>query len=248
MYPSDWHTTYSSMTGASAELIMSHVAGIFKPLSSIEVGCGNGHWTRAAINNGIADYLVVDGPWNRRKDLLVEERCFKEANLEVPLITEGAFDLAICLEVAEHVAKSAADVLVASLVASSDVVLFGAAIPYQGGYGHINEQWPSWWRDKFIAYGYEPFDIVRPVFWSDVKIHYWYRQNTFIYVRRDNDAAMAAATEAQREIYSRTVLFDAVHPEKFDEVASYRSIASKRLLRRLPAWVTMRVKARLKLR
>jgi hypothetical protein len=33
------------------------------------------------------------------------------------------------------------------------VVLFSAAIPYQGGTHHVNEQWPEYWAGNFEAKG-----------------------------------------------------------------------------------------------
>jgi hypothetical protein len=234
MYPSDWHRVYSEITGYSANLIMREIAKVFTLSSSVEVGCGNAHWTRAAISEGIAEYLVVDGPWNERRELLVDTNRFVEADLSEPMALGRRFDLAICLEVAEHVRPESADILIKSLTDAADVILFGAAIPYQGGFGHLNEQWPSWWRDKFTALGYQPFDLVRPRFWTDRKIHYYYRQNIFCYVNRTNLAAISAAEVAERILYSGIPVFDAVHPEKFDEVASYRAIAMKRLVRWVP--------------
>lgn len=162
-----------------------------------------------------------------------------------PVAFDRRFDLAICLEVAEHVDGDHSDNIVRSLVEAAEVILFGAAIPLQGGFGHINEQWPSWWRAKFAALGYEAFDLVRPKFWADQSIHYWYRQNTFVYVRPNNVVAIAAATAAARTIQQNSAMFDAVHPEKFTETASYASLSLKRLAKRLPGWVVMRARQKL---
>jgi Methyltransferase domain len=230
------------MTEASARVVVGHVLESFRIGSSVEVGCGYGHWTRSLSEAGIADTRAVDGPWTDRAQLVIPEGWFKVADLSQPLQLDRRFDLAVCLEVAEHVAAPAAPTLVESLAAASDLLLFGAAIPYQGGAGHINEQWPSWWRAKFDARGYEAFDIIRPRIWADRSIHYWYRQNTFVYVNRRNLTLMAAAREVESRISRSAMLFDAVHPEKFEEVASYESLAPKRLLRKLPSWVLNRVK------
>jgi len=124
------------------------------------------------------------------------------------------------------------------------VVLFGTAIPYQGGYGHINEQWPSYWRGLFEQAGYKPFDLVRPRHWTDDTIHYWYRQNAFVYVSPRNERALALAQSAAGE--NGPALFDAVHPEKFQELASYQSIVLKRLLRRLPRWFLTRLRQKMR--
>ena len=160
-----------------------------------------------------------------------------------PLVLPNRFDLAICTEVAEHVKRESAAILVESLAQAADVIAFGAAIPMQGGHGHINEQWPSYWRALFAKSGYQAYDIVRPVHWSDREIHYWYRQNMFVYVKDTNTVAVSIAKELSN--CPSEALFDAVLPEKFEEVASYESISFGRLMRRLPSWVSMRVQSKL---
>ncbi len=242
MYPAEWHRIYGDKTGESARRVLPPLVRQFGATSLVEVGCGNGHWTQAGIEAGIASYAVIDGPWNNRDHLLVDKAHFIEADLARPLALPQRYDMAVCLEVAEHVQTQSAAVLVQSLVQAADVIVFGAAIPLQGGYGHINEQWPSWWRDHFAALGYQPFDLVRPAHWSDSAIHYWYRQNIFVYVNSANVRAIKLAGEAGG---GASALFDAVHPEKFAEVASYQSLSLKRLLRRLPSWIAMRIRAKL---
>jgi SAM-dependent methyltransferase len=240
MYPAEWHRLYGDKTGESARRILPGLIARFGATSLVEVGCGNGHWTQAAIEAGVEDWRVVDGPWNNRDHLLVDKARFTEADLSRPLNLGRRFDMALCLEVAEHVQEASADVLVTSLTAASDLVVFGAAIPFQGGHGHINEQWPSWWRDRFTAQGYRAFDLVRPLHWHDAAIHYWYRQNMFVYVRESRADLLDKAGPA-----SDIALFDAVHPEKFLEVASYESLVLKRLLKRLPGWLAMRLRSKL---
>jgi len=244
MYPAQWHQIFGDKTGESARRILPPLLDLFAVKSIVEIGCGNGHWTQVAIEHGIEDYAVVDGPWNDRSALLVDSGKFVEADLGEPLALSRRFDMAVCLEVAEHVRGDRAQVLVNSLCEAADVILFGAAIPYQGGYGHINEQWPSYWRNLFDQAGYVPFDLVRPKHWTDDAIHYWYRQNAFVYVSQRNESALSLARSDAGE--GSLMLFDAVHPEKFAEIASYRSIVLKRLLRRLPPWFAMRVKQKLR--
>jgi len=100
--------------------------------------------------------------------------------------------LAICVEVAEHVPATGAGTLVASLCAASDWVLFGAAPPFQGGMGHINENWLEYWAQLFTDNGYHCYDILRSQFWHDTRIAYYYRQNTCVYVRPGAHYALQA--------------------------------------------------------
>ncbi|MFN2098876.1 methyltransferase domain-containing protein [Altererythrobacter sp. MF3-039] len=251
MYPSQWHRIYGDQTGESARRILLPLLERFDVSSMVEVGCGHGHWSRVALEHGIDEILAIDGPWNEQSKLLIDAGNYREADLGQPLDLGRRFDLAVCLEVAEHVAAEGAGNLVASLVKAADVILFGAAIPMQGGHGHINEQWPSYWRALFEPHGYEPFDLVRPVHWEDREVHYWYRQNAFVYVNRAAPLAIEraglGASGGDLVPSTRGLLapMDAVHPEKYEEVASYKSIAFKRLARNFPAWAARRLKSKL---
>ena len=243
MYPSQWHREFGDRTLASAHAILPPLLDRFAVASMVEVGCGHAHWSAAARDHGVAKLHCIDGAWNDRSQLLVDPNIFAEHDLARPLALPQRYDLAVCLEVAEHVAEHGAATLVASLVEAAPVVLFGAAIPMQGGHGHINEQWPSYWRDLFAAHGYRPHDLVRPRHWHDREIHYWYRQNCFVYV--DESDAAACRNAASADPCPSIALMDAVHPEKFEEVASYEAIAGKRLLQRLPGWALTRLRSKL---
>jgi hypothetical protein len=62
--------------------------------------------------------------------------------------------LVICTEVAEHLPANVASQLVSHLVSLSDVILFTAATPGQGGRHHLNEQPHSYWVALFAQLGF----------------------------------------------------------------------------------------------
>lgn len=107
----------------------------------------------------------------------------RAADLERPLSVDRRFDLAICMEVAEHLSPDRAESFVEDLCALSDSVLFSAAIPWQGGVGHLNEQPQSYWARLFAKHGFGARDIIRPKVWHDGRVSYWYRQNSILYER-----------------------------------------------------------------
>lgn len=97
------------------------------------------------------------------------------------------YDLATCLEVAEHVPKEEETLLVERLTDSSDRVFFSSAIPGQGGTGHIHETENAHWDILFQKYDFvrrqeESRDIVRG-YADEVGTLWWYR-NARIYERR----------------------------------------------------------------
>jgi hypothetical protein len=71
------------------------------------------------------------------------------------------------------------------LTALSDVVLFSAALPYQGGTDHINEQWAEFWAILFQRHGYVPVDLLRRQFWKEQAVEFWYSQNLIIFCTVD---------------------------------------------------------------
>jgi hypothetical protein len=110
---------------------------------------------------------------------------YKLTDLKPPTESPSRFDLAESLEVAEHLPREAASAFVGFLCSLAPIVLFGAAIPYQSGAEHINEQWPGYWAELFSQRGYVAIDAIRSRVWNNPGIEAWYSQNTLIYVDRE---------------------------------------------------------------
>ena len=148
--------------------------------SVLDVGCGTGAWLLAFERLGIGDTFGID---SMRDEFAPERRPerFRAVDLEAGFSLDRQFDLAVCLEVAEHLPASSAERIVDALVNAAPVIAFSAAIPDQGGIDHLNEQWPSYWRELFEAKDYRQHDVVRPAIWFDERVAYWYRQNLFVY-------------------------------------------------------------------
>jgi SAM-dependent methyltransferase len=167
----------------SARVVVPLVLNLLKPQRVIDVGCGSGAWLAALRENGVEDVWGVDGEYLDADLLLVPPERVLRRDLTADLRLDFQCDLVISLEVAEHLAASAAARFVASLTALGPVILFSAAIPGQGGYCHINEQWPEYWARLFADQGYVPVDCIRPQIWNDSTVPFWYRQNLLLYVR-----------------------------------------------------------------
>jgi hypothetical protein len=168
----------------SARIILPIIFDLIKPQSIVDVGCGVGTWLSVAGELGVRNLTGFEGNWV--KDVLREEGNFSInlSDLERKIATADRFDLAMCLEVAEHLSEPRADSLVADLCSLSDVVLFGAAIPGQGGTGHVNEQWQSYWANNFQKNGFLAYDVIRPEVWTNDQVEPWYRQNILLYSRK----------------------------------------------------------------
>ncbi len=169
---------------SSAKEILPLIKEVLNPQSVVDVGCGVGYWLSVWHNWGITDILGVEGPYVKPEFLKVPVGKVILQDLKDPLPINRKFDLAMSLEVAEHLPTSFSDSFVETLCSLSDVVLFSAAIPGQEGTYHINEQVPEFWAEKFMKRGFVPVDCVRDKVWNSPNVEWWYQQNVLLFVRK----------------------------------------------------------------
>jgi SAM-dependent methyltransferase len=196
---------------SSAEVLVPKVVELLRPKSVVDVGCGPGTWLSVFRRHGVADVLGVDGSYVDPGGLDIPTESFVAHDLTRPLRLGRSFDLAVSLEVAEHLPPESAAAFVESLVGLAPRVLFSAAIPHQGGEGHVNGQWPAYWAALFAEHDYAPVDCFRRRLWGDERVEWWYAQNVLLYVRRDSLGAM----EAEPRVLSL------VHPTLYLELVEW---------------------------
>jgi SAM-dependent methyltransferase len=194
----------------SADCIIDIIWQYLQPTSVLDVGCGIGTWLAALQNRGINDLRGVEGPWVATADLACDRALVQVCDLEMGIDLGRRFDLVICLEVAEHLSPQAAERFVASLVKHSSAILFSAAIPFQGGHHHVNEQFLSYWVAHFARHRYQPLDIIRGHIWDDSRVLWWLRQNIVLFAHDDlidRNERLRSASGAHRRPLS------IVHPD-----------------------------------
>ncbi len=170
---------------ASATEIVPLVMQLVTPQNVVDVGCGTGEWLSVFRSAGIKDILGIDGQWVPREALHIPEENFRAHDICMkPLDIKQRFDMVLSLEVGEHLPAAEAKRYVADLVALAPLVLFSAAVPFQGGVQHVNEQWPQYWAQLFQEHQYFCIDCIRPRVWSNHKVAFWYAQNCFIAVNK----------------------------------------------------------------
>lgn len=214
--------------------ILPLLFSLYKPCLALDLGCGIGTWLSVAKSLEVKEVVGVDGDYVNRtllaKNLKKEE--FISHDLTNPLNLGRKFELCLCLEVAEHLPESSADILIDTLTCHSDVILFSAAIPGQGGQNHLNEQWPDYWAKKFADRGYVFLDLIRPMIWDNPKVDYWYKQNIFLVVEKSHELA-------RNHPQSNLSL---IHPELYLAKNSYyerkiRSLQNQLAVHPLKRWV-----------
>lgn len=236
-YSKEFFADYSPESQAAAEAIIPILVELVRPTSVVDVGCGIGTWLDVFASHGISDVTGVDGSYVRADQLRIPAERFLSHELETHLTVRRRYDLALSVEVAEHLTHAASIDLVRALCDLSDIVLFGAAVPHQGGYHHINEKWQSEWCRAFASNGYVVIDCIRPRVWTDHTVAYYYAQNTLLYVRSSCLLSHPSLAELHRQ--NPTPILDVIHPRKWQESRSARGVTLGHLLKCLP-YVTAR--------
>jgi SAM-dependent methyltransferase len=201
----------------SARAILPEVFAVVPARTVVDIGCGRGTWLQAAKALGARDVIGVDGAHVDPATLVVAADEFVPCSLEDDFVARVAsrgrrrFDLLLCLEVAEHLPYHAASAFVERLTWLSDAILFSAAVPFQSGTSHVNEQWPEFWALHFKTHGYGCRDVFRTLFWDRADVEWWYAQNLLLFVRRGTPTEARLPAAARREAGSLSL----VHPENY---------------------------------
>lgn len=239
LYNEDFFATRKEDVRSSARVIVPLVLNLTQPRSVIDVGCGTGEWLSVFREYGVEDIWGVDGSYVRKEMLEIPEERFIASDLEQPLQIGREFDLVVSLEVAEHLRRECAEIFVNSLTKLGPVVLFSAAIPNQGGVGHINEQWLEYWAQRFRDRDYVAIDCVRGKIWYEEKIKPHYAQNTLIFAARthlENQRSLRKEYELRSDCR-----LSMVHPKMYLHIVEEMKVRN-RLMRNVKKLMPPKVK------
>ena len=243
-YQESFFLSHERGSEVSASRVVPELLSLIAPRSVIDIGCGLGTWTAEFQKRGIADVIGIDGDYVNRASLKIAPELFLARDLTQPISMDRRFDLAISLEVAEHLPEHRSHGFVSELVALAPAVLFSAAIPRQGGTNHLNEQWPDYWERLFRLHDYEALDCLRTSIWDDESVDWWYRQNTILYAQ----ARYIAEQPALMSIANRQppAVLRLVHPTLYDLMHERAARPNVRdLLYSLPGAVKRAIRRRL---
>ena len=214
-YNDEFYKAMSSETLRSARIYLAYLWKYIQAESVLDVGCGRGIWLKVCHELGSRNLYGLDGSWNSQSMMIDESIEFTCTDLNQPFSLNNKVDLVMTLEVAEHLEPSSATQFVKCLTDAADVILFSAAYTHQGGTNHINERPHSYWANLFIKNGYVPFDLFRPVFWGNEDVGFWYRQNTFLYLKKPSSLYQKFIDAGFSEL-KQVQFMDCVHPRLYD--------------------------------
>jgi len=181
IYDISFYEGQSPYSIRSAHKIVPYVSKLFPDITTvIDVGCGIGGWLNEWKQEGKKVFGIDGNDFPEARKINNNEYLKHDLTQPLPEL-QIKYDLCMSLEVAEHLPPERADSFIKDLCSYSNTVLFSAAIPGQTGINHINEQWPDYWANLFLANGYNAYDILRDVFWDDNDVAWWYAQNMIIY-------------------------------------------------------------------
>jgi SAM-dependent methyltransferase len=223
-YDRQFYEARSDGSLRSARVIIPILLQYFSVESVVDIGCGIGAWLKVFEENRVPHILGVDGPHIDRAMLATQSKEFLAVDLRTELRLVNRYDLAMSLEVAEHLPEELSTNFVTKLTEAAPIVLFSAAVPGQPGVAHINMQWQDYWRTIFGDRGYVALDIIRPAVWGRADVDYWYQQNTIVYCHNS-----IAATRSDLPWASEKTSLNMVHPALYEQKTKEYEEAIRRL-------------------
>ena len=193
-YPESFYSSVSKRAIESSKIIAQVLQEVINPRSIIDIGSGEGIWlnTIGRCFPSVKSLTALDLQVHISKhfDELTQMKAdfkFIERNFELDCsLPNEKYDLAICLEVLEHLQKQTAELLVREISRKTSVIVFSAAMKGQGGTGHINENSLDYWVELLASNGFIPLDVFRNKLKISKSVPDYYKQNLILFWHPEN--------------------------------------------------------------
>jgi hypothetical protein len=180
-YPAEWYRHHRATEEKDHAVVGEAMALLFSPRTAIDYGCATGNVLaairsvrgRGVLVRGVdAPHLTAFfGPSGGSVEPALPAEYFvsydlRELNGGIPAWawppSRDRWDLGICTELAEHVPEETGRRVVKLLAATTSRVLWSAAVPGQGGTGHITERPREFWQEVFAENGWVRDAVAEP--------------------------------------------------------------------------------------
>ena len=186
IYTHQYYRELSRSSEVAARVIAASIVATLSPGTVVDVGCGSGDLLLELTKCGVSGLgmelstVALETCRSRGIDCL-------QFDLTADALPDGIrADLAVSLEVAEHLPQDAAHNYLAVLTAIAPCLVFSAATPGQGGTSHLNEQPPEYWISRMNAHAlsvdWEVTHRWRDT-WREAGIAPWYHRNVLVFRR-----------------------------------------------------------------
>lgn len=145
---------WASFFGNIAEQIVRD----YRPASVADIGCAFGLLTEALVDRGVDAHGFDISPYaisQARRDM-VERLSLHSITDPIPLRLSGKYDLAICIEVLEHLPPEQIDSAIANLCACADRIIFSSSPDDFDEPTHFCVLPTETWLEKFAKHGFFP--------------------------------------------------------------------------------------------
>lgn len=185
MYNQEYYDSITNEEMEPAQHLAEILMTLYNPKNVCDIGCANGLYLLPFYKAGV----YVGGGDVSTPEPLIPFRYISPFDItrEKNITPQAKWDITLCLEVMEHIDEQYAKQAIGNLCTFSDIIIFSAAVPGQGGTHHVNCQPKEYWKKLFEENGYE-LDEIR----TDLVLYYitkfvhmgWLKNNLMIFQRR----------------------------------------------------------------
>jgi len=152
-YSLEYYQALNREEGPQAKALAEAITELYHPQSVIDLGCATGLYLEP-FTCRVTGLDFSKAAFDERVLRIAPQDCilFDLTNADFRPMKH---DVALCLEVVEHIGCEHADTLVANICKASDTIGMTAAPPAQAGLNHVNCQPQSYWEEKFAQHGFK---------------------------------------------------------------------------------------------